>query len=177
MNEGVMGLVLEAQEKFQKAVTSNEDIVLITGAQGDVLADLLESLADPEKIHAEMSDLEERCAKVDKQILNAQELLLEMMTEPERTASDGRVGGLLKTVIDTTLKVLFGHVETAVTEGQTHVSLLHILDVEDQLAKLIADMERRNMYPETDKQREERMLHNQRVVQFLELVKAASLQQ
>lgn len=177
--KGPIRLALEAQTRFEEAAIANKQLLMVSEAQEQVMGELLQSMPSAEETAKEIAAVEAACEKLDQQIKNGSQILLESLSTP-KVPKNVNPGGVIKTILDMTLKVLYENIATALENGQTSVLLLHILDIEDQLSKLIQDMESRDMFPETEQQRQQRMdksqAHNEKAVQFLELVKAASMQ-
>lgn len=175
MSEEILALGLEAEKKFRQAASTNEDLAAICQAQGVIIEEIANSLPDATQIAERMNEMNKEMELIDSQIRNGQAFLLELLTSPENKTDNVKPGNVLKSVIENTIDLIFEYCHMSAKNGEMSVSLLQILDIEDQITKLIHEMEERNMYPETEAQIQMRnnrtKSHNEKIVGFLQLLK------
>ena len=176
--EGMASFVSQSENRFREATVENENLILLGQAQGDIIADLADSIVNLDEVTEKIAQVEKDIASIDVKLSGSQELLLEMLTSPDESAREAKPGRVLQSILSNTIEVMNGYCKNAVENGQISVSLLQVLDIEDQISKLICDMEDRNLYPESEQQLQQRHqrieAHNQKIVGFLELIKSAA---
>lgn len=171
-------VALEAEKKFRAAASANEDLARMCQAQGVIISDIADSFPDAAEMVNQMSEMDKELELINSQIQSAQEFLMELLTTPQAKSDGAKPGIVLKSVIENTIQLIQQDCQIAAQNGSTHVSLLQILNIEDQINKLIQDMEERDMYPETESQLQQRnnrmKVHNEKIVEFLQLLKQAT---
>ncbi|OHT11128.1 hypothetical protein TRFO_04090 [Tritrichomonas foetus] len=169
-----MLLPTEAKNRFQQAADTNQQLELVARAQNDIIDDLSISIPDLDDIQKNINSTDEDLKEIDGQLTQAQEVLLELLTS--NVGAKKGPGDILKTLLSNFQTTLSAICLQAATKGQTEVSILGLMDLEDQIVKIIEDLSTRGLYPETDKAAEERTLrmqqHTIKVIQFLKDLKS-----
>lgn len=169
--QGLMLLPTEAKNRFQKAADINQQLELVSKAQNIIIDDLSVSIPDLDNIQKNLNEADEELKEVDDQLKQTQDILLELLSTNNNSSSKKGAGDILKTILSNLQKTLTVICSQAASKGQIDVSLFGLMDLEDQVGKIIEDMSSRGLYPETENAAVERVqrmqAHNLKVVQFL----------
>jgi hypothetical protein len=166
-DESVLQLAIEAHRGLTTAVNTHRRLESCQFGQAQALRVLQLSLPQSDSLAKDVAEIQLQIANVDAKIGQAHRVLSTLLTpEPNR---DG--GPILKTVIESTTTLLAQHSKQATDAGQIAVPLVELLDMEDQVHELIADMVQRKMFPESEEEAAARNAdweeHNQRVLGYL----------
>lgn len=182
-NDALQSLMLlpsQAKNRFQKAADENQQLEQISKAQNVIIDDLSYSIPELDNIQKNLNSTDEDLKDVEQQLKETQEMLLELLTTNNNSPKQD-AGVILKAVLSNLQRTLTSICSQSASKGQIEVSLIGLIDLEDQIGKIIEDMSTRGIYPEDEKSTEERVqrmqLHNIKVVKFLQEIQASKGEQ
>jgi hypothetical protein len=162
-----------AESRFRRAADTKVRLVQAGRSQKDVIDDLSLSLPDTKDIQSEIAAIDEKIAGVNAQLQQAQDALLNTLAANEQSDSVG--GDIIKTLLSNCELALLSIAKAAADKGQIAVSLLPLIELEDDLAKTIEKLNEKGDYPESQEEARERMAaqhaHAGKVIQFLTALK------
>lgn len=160
----------EAQARVEEATARNQDLSMIYDAQDAVLSDLSDSLPDPSSIAKELDDVEIRLKSTNETLTNAQSALVNILSKSEESRN-APAGEILRNVITQTMNTFQEMALVAVRDGHPVAGIFDIIDVEDQMQKIIDDLSERGMFPESESDAAERIeqvqAHTKKIIDFL----------
>jgi ABC-type transporter Mla subunit MlaD len=175
----MMLLPVQSQKRFEKAAEENRQLTYQIDAQKTVIAALAESLPKVEELEQSIQEKGEQIAAINRQLSDATAVLLNIL---QATAAGkpavANASQLLKFLLDTVGKILVEISGSAIREDSTWVPITSLLEIEDQVRKIIEDLHERGMYPETDEEADQRLqetqAHTVRVMDFLRSIMPSS---
>lgn len=166
----IMTVLNESRDRFDKSTQENQHLSEIAEAQRVFFEDLTGSMIDVEDIAKRNAKADAELAAINLQTEQAQEILLELLTDPAIIKKTD-VGEVLKTVISTTLSEVFQVAAKAASKGKAGIPIFDLIGIEKQVNELIQEMTDRDLYPETETASKERLnrsaAHIARLEQFL----------
>lgn len=174
----VMIIPSEAQARFEKAANLNSQLKNAIEAQNVLLAEIDESV--PVALQEKMNEVDKELASVTRKLEEAQAVLLANLTkhaEPEPNIN-AKAGALLKFLLQKMQDTLNQISMKAVRAGSASIPIMALIDLEDQISKIIEDLHAKGMYPESEEESAARMSiveeHTAKVLQFLKDFLAAN---
>jgi hypothetical protein len=165
-------LPLEAQKRFDRLANEQRLMKLEIDAQKLVITDLTRSLGDVEEIEKAIQETNGQLTAVDERLAQTSALLLEQLTESTNQSGDNTAKEFLKLVISKVQSSVNGLALEGVSQGTIAVSVLSVVALEDQIRKIIEDLQQKDMYPESAEDAEARVTethqHMTAVMQFLQ---------
>ena len=169
-----------AKERFQKNTQVNQSLSNVAEGQNVIIEDLTSSIPDLDETMKKIKEVDDQIKEADQMLTTSNEALLELISNNSK-AKPSTPGPMLSSVLNNVQNALFEIALEAAGNGKTSVNLLYLIDVEDQVSKLIEDMTNKGMYPEAPETMKQRIdyisQHNRKIVQFLELLKGLQQQQ
>jgi hypothetical protein len=164
----------EAQKRFQQAALANQKLCACCEGQDVILDDLREgalACGAPE----EFAKVEAELAGVSKDLEDAEAALLSILLKNSSSPS-GNPAEILAVVLNNTIEALLGACLASVSEGMPMITIRQILDIEDQIQRIVQDLDERGMYPERPEDTETRIKivteHTKKVMAFIEKLTA-----
>ena len=172
----LMLLPTEAKNRFQKVADLNHQLDQVAKAQNTIIEDLSLSIPELDDIQKNLNAADEDLKELNEQLTQTQGLLLELLSSPSSSTSKKGPGDILKVLLSNFQATLSTICTQHVEKGQTEVSLLGLMDLEDQIVKIIDDMSNRGLYPESETEAQQRVQktqqHTLKVIQFLKDLKS-----
>ena len=172
----LMLLPTEAKNRFQKVADLNHQLDQVAKAQNTIIEDLSLSIPELDDIQKNLNAADEDLKELNEQLTQTQGLLLELLSSSSSSTSKKGPGDILKVLLSNFQATLSTICTQHVEKGQTEVSLLGLMDLEDQIVKIIDDMSNRGLYPESETEAQQRVQktqqHTLKVIQFLKDLKA-----
>lgn len=172
---------IEAQNRFERAADVNQRLTSTIEAEKVVFEELAEQvLLVTEDGSKRLKELEDQIAAVDKQIANSQAVLLSNLSQNTSQASSEETGAIMKLIITKVQKTLDTLAIASAKQGSLSVPFMTVVDIEDQLSKIIEDLHDRGLYPEQPSESDARMKateeHMSKVLAFVKAFLAAHKQ-
>ena len=172
----LMLLPTEAKNRFQKVADLNHQLDQVAKAQNTIIEDLSLSIPELDDIQKNLNAADEDLKELNEQLTQTQGLLLELLSSSSSSTSKKGPGDILKVLLSNFQATLSTICTQHVEKGQTEVSLLGLMDLEDQIVKIIDDMSNRGLYPESETEAQQRVQktqqHTLKVIQFLKDLKS-----
>lgn len=169
-----------SRERFQNASDKNQALSQVADSQNQLIDDLATSIPEIDDMMTKISNVDKEIANVELMLLKSNRALQEILTTGQKQSKDVLPGPLLSSVLLNVQQSLLKVASESAAKGHVSCNLLNIIDIEDQISKFIDGMIERNLYPETEEDFESRndrtSLHNQKIVQFLQLIQAMQKQ-
>jgi hypothetical protein len=167
----LMLLPVQAQKRFEKVAEENRRLTYQNDAQKVIIGELARSLPKGEELEKAIEETSQQLEAVDQHLSDATAVLLNTLQSAAPKLTAGNPSPLLKFVLDTVAKVLVDISAKALEEGSPSVPITSLLELEEQIRKIIEDLHDRGMYPETDDEADQRMqeihAHTARAIDFL----------
>jgi hypothetical protein len=167
-------LATQARDHHAKAHTIAEQLAQADQSQKIVITELAGSTPDLDEIQKKLAAADAELASLDEQLAQTQDGLLEALTA-ERPLDAQSAVDLLKTLLPNYQAALFTFAKGSAGHGQSTVSVLQLIELEDQIAKAIDGLSERGMFPEDDAATHARVqireAHTRKVIEFLQLLK------
>jgi hypothetical protein len=168
----LMVLPVEAQKRFERVADENRLLKLQLDSQKVIISDLSNSLGDNDEIEKALQATNEHLAEVDGQLADASAMLLEQLSESGNQPAPEAAGELIKLLVTKVQGCVSDLAVNGVSQGSMSVSVLGLVELEEQIRKIIEDLHDKGMYPETDEEAEARMAgthaHTAAVLKFLQ---------
>jgi septal ring factor EnvC (AmiA/AmiB activator) len=165
-------LLSRQSERHQAATDINNSLRSMHDAQASVAEELGMSLPNIEDLEGKLNEAEATIQHVNARIRQSEDLLAKLLSA--EVDIPVKPGPILVSVLENTQSLMLDHLRSAVSQGKLEISVLDILNIEEQLLVLIEEMEKRDAYPESSTDREARLLvlseHNSRITQFHSLL-------
>jgi hypothetical protein len=169
--EQLLALAADAHKQFETAVKSGQILRNCLNGQADIIAQINKSIPPVDAVVKEIESLESQLASVNEHLQKANLFLAQLLMRGSADPGPRSAGPVLQAVLQTTQDSIVQASKDAIAGGRGTVSLTEIINIEDQIDQLIHEMEDREMYPESDDEREDRNrameTHNKKVVAFL----------
>ena len=164
--DNLMLIPESAKDRYQKAMKENQELESTLEAQCQIIKDLSNSFPNITKISKEISDVNMKIKEISEAIEESQSALITLLkTDVDDDSSSEEQP--LKTVLDHTLDELSKVALDSVNKGELSVSVLDIIDVEEQIANTINDLENRGLFKETIQGKNARLEQTQNHVNIL----------
>jgi predicted O-linked N-acetylglucosamine transferase (SPINDLY family) len=165
-------LAVEAQKRFERVSDENRQLKLQLDSQKIVISDLSQSLGDTEKIEKDLQAINEQLATVEQRLSDASTLLLDQLSDSVRQAGPANVGEVLKLLITQIALRVTELANEGISKGSMALSVLQIVEFEDNIRKIIEDLREKKMYPESPEEEELRVVavqkHTAGLLKFLQ---------
>ncbi|KAH0787625.1 hypothetical protein GPJ56_008420 [Histomonas meleagridis] len=172
--EKLMLLPRAARDQYQSAAEENKRLDQIVQAQNVIIDDLSISVSDFDETQKSISQLDNEISDINKKLQFNQEILLELLSN-EKPQTKDLPEKILKSVLLNVIKTFSSISKDAVDNDEISVSLLTLMEVEEQISKIIDNLSQRGLYPETNETNEKRMKeshdHIIKLTQFLQELK------
>lgn len=175
----LMLLPTEAQRRYQEVTEETRKYENLFDAQKIIIDDLAVSLPNFEETEKKIEETEEQIAMVNEQLGHAQSILLnEMLVENNQNNNDSDPGELLKVILSKFQQILTQICASSIKDKQIGVSIMTIIDLENQINTIVDDLAQKGMYPETEEEAQARIenveKHGRKILDFLNAFLAAS---
>ena len=126
-----------------------------------------------EELAKKLEEIEAEIKVTDETLANSQTALLNLLTkdDDEQAQQGAPAGDILRVVVKHTMEAIQATCLAAAKQGNPSVSLISMIDIESQIQKIVEDLGKRGMFPESDEVTEERVLatqaHTLKVIKFL----------
>jgi hypothetical protein len=168
----IMLLPIEAQKRFERVAEENRQLKSQIEAQKIVISDLSQSLDAGDDAEKLLQALNDQLTAVTQGVANSSALLLEPLSESLNRGSPPNTGELLKTLVGQVQSVISDLAVHGVAEGSMSVSIIKLIELEEQIRKIIDDLQGRGLYPESDQESQARLLamqkHTGNILKFME---------
>ena len=172
----VMLLPTEAQARFEKAAVENSRLTNAFEAQNFLLAELSDALPG-DALNEKLKKTEAELANVNRQLADAQVILLSNLTQNDREDRVSDTGKILKVILEKLQASMDALCLASGKAGHLSVPLTAILGLEDQVARIVEDLHERRLYPEKPEETEARIkateAHMTKISEFLKAFLAA----
>jgi hypothetical protein len=173
----MVSLASEAHHRFEIAAGVNQSLLRQDHGQKVILEDLSQSLREIDDLEKSIDSRSEELDGLTLQVRDAQGLLLEALTTNSSEPTTGP-SSALKTILSRLQQSIMSLTKAGVDSGSLDISLLPLIQLEDELGRISQDMSERGLFPESDEARSQRLKlqaeHGQRVLSFLEELESAS---
>ncbi|OHT12311.1 hypothetical protein TRFO_17891 [Tritrichomonas foetus] len=165
----VMTLPNEAQKNLERLAEKNQSLHNVLNSQDLIITDISETIPNVMNIEEKLANTDAELEKVNHQINNAHFVLYETLTKREKNGHF--VGDFLKNILSKLQTLMVETCNDALSKGLTDVSIMSVIDIEQQVLKIIEDMHNGGMYPETDEEAGSRAtiieMHTKKILNFL----------
>ena len=172
-------LPIEAQSRFERAAEENQRLSNVLAASNVIFGELDKTFLGEEGAK-QLKAVEEEIALVDKQLSSAQAVLMNSLSQSNSQVDASETGAILKLILSKLQRTLDTLVISSATQGSLSVPFMTMVDIEDQISKIIEDLHDRGLFPERPEQSEKRMKdteeHMSRVLVFVKALLAAHAQ-
>jgi hypothetical protein len=158
----IMLLPIEAQKRFERVAEENGQLKSQIEAQKIIISDLSQSLDATEESEKLLQVLDEQLSAVTQGIANSSALLLEQLSESANQGSRPSAGELLKVLVGKIQAGISDLAVKGVAEGSMSVSIIKLIELEEQIRKIIDDLQERGMYPESEQDSQARLARTQK---------------
>jgi predicted nucleic acid-binding Zn-ribbon protein len=167
-------LATQARDNHAKAHTAAEQLALADHFQKVVITELAASTPELEDIQKKIAAADAELAELDEQHAQTQDGLMEILTA-ERPLDVQSAVDSLKPLLSNYQTALFAFSKGSAEQGQSTISVLQLIELEDQIAKAIDGLAERGIFPEDDAATHARVQtrenHTRKVIDFLQLLK------
>jgi hypothetical protein len=165
-------LPVEAQKRFERVADENRLLKQQLDSQKAVISDVSGSIADTEAIEKDLQSVTDQLAAVDQRLAGASAILLEHLSTSANAPPAGRAGELLKQLLSKIQLCISDLAIHGVGQGSMSVSVISLIELGEQIRKIIEDLHEKGLYPETPEAAEERLAsthqHTASVLKFLQ---------
>jgi hypothetical protein len=158
-----------SRENFQTAADVGRQLTHVDKSQKLIIEELATSIPSPEDIGTKLRAADEEIASLDSQLSQVQAELIARLSS--KSSSKKGPEDILRALLTTFQSVLFALSKESAEKGQTIVSLLSIIQLEDQISSTIDDLTDRGLYleesSETQTRVDRRESHARKLVDFL----------
>ena len=171
---GVVTLLTDAKNNITNASIKTERLGAICKAQNIILDDLMHSVPEPSELKNELREAIDISEELDQQISEHQAFLLDLLNqEPQKQLTPGDI---LKSVLANYQSTLYELTMESVDRGSTEVSILKLMELEDQIAEIVDSMSDQGLFPETkdaqDFRLKKRQEHTLKTIEYLKKLKS-----
>jgi hypothetical protein len=165
----LMALAAASRESFQAASDVGRQMRHVDNAQKLIIDEIASSIPDFEDIRKKLSAADEEIASLGSQLSQVQTALIAQLN----SSSSGQKGpeDILRALLTTFQSLLLSLSKESAQKGLTTVSILSIIQLEDQINSTIDDLTERGLYFEADSETQARLdrreEHARQMVAFL----------
>jgi hypothetical protein len=167
-----MLLPLEAHKRFERVTDENHLLKQQIDSQKAVISDVSGSLAETEAIEKDLQAVAEQLATVDRRRAEASAILLEQLSSSANPPPSTRAGELLKALLSRIQLCLSDLSLHGIKQGSMSISVIALIELGEQIRKIIEDLQEKGLYPETPEEAEERLAktheHTASVLKFMQ---------
>lgn len=173
-SQGLVALLTDAKNNITRSSLETEQLGTIYQAQNVILEDLMHSIPETSELQNELDDANDTLNELDQQIAAYQTFLFDLLNqEPPKQRSPGDI---LKSVLMNYLSTLYQSTMESIEKGSTEVSILKIMELEDQIAAFVDAMSDQGLFPETkdaqDLRLKKRQEHTLKTIEYLKKLKS-----
>jgi hypothetical protein len=174
----IVNLATTSRERLQLAAELQTQLSQQLSAQKIILDDLSESLPNIQNLTTSIAATDQILAPLNRMLDQSTSFLVNALAPSanSNTSSEAEVTiKFLLTMLQTTLSDICLAV---LGNGETQVSVLQLIDLEEEIRKIVEDLRHKNMFPEAADESQARMAemqaHMDRVLAFLEEISGES---
>ena len=165
----LMLLPSESQKGLQKKADENHQLHLICESQNVILSNYSDSYSEKLKIEQKIAEVDKEIQKFDTLLADANYILLNTLKkEPQK---ESEVGDFLKIILEKIKNLIMSICKESLNDKSISVSLMSVIEIEQQIQKIIENLISNGMYPETQselyKRTSEIDAHNEVLLSFL----------
>jgi hypothetical protein len=168
-------LAAASENRLEKAIDVHNSLASVGQAESSIMDDLTASLGGLKELGEKLAEANGELSAIGKKTNQAHTFLSELLTPPE-SSPDLSPGPVLKSVFETTQELIAGYLNAAVSRERTNVSVIDILNIEEQLLALMEEMDNRNLYPESEESENARSVllsqHNERLEKLQDVIQS-----
>jgi hypothetical protein len=154
-NSRLMLLPVEAHKRFSSLADENRQLKYQIDAQKVIISDLTLPISNADEIKKSIQTVTDQLAAVDKSIKDASELLLEQLSQSESPPPPS--GELLKLLLSKFQSRVQDLSLQGVSQGSMAISIIRIIELEEQIRQIIEELYKKGMYPETAEETQARL--------------------
>lgn len=167
--EKLMLLPSESQKKLQEEAEKNHQLHLICEAQNSILSQYSDSYSENLKAESKIIEIDEKIKKVDILLENANYILLKKLKTESNKGNE--VGDFLKAILERIKSLIITICNDSLKKNSESVSIMTVIDIEQQIKKIIDNLVSNGMYFETESEMNKRAAeddaHNETLLTFL----------
>ena len=171
----LLTLATAAKDEFVDVEAANENIKQLVDAQKVIINDYAESMPDIDQTEKAAKDLDSELEQVEEQLTQSQDLLLQLLKSKPQEDNAQEADHLLKLILTNFTKKFTDLSKDAVSKGQASVTVFQLVEIEEEITKLIESLESNGMYPESEEENQKRSKkaeeHTVKLAQFLQLLR------
>lgn len=168
MNKLIL-LPSESQKKLNEIADKNHQLHLICESQNVLLSQFSDTYTENLKAEKKITEIDEKIKDVDTLLANANYILSRTLTKESK--EENEVGDLLKTILEKIKFMIISICNNSLKDGLESVSIMTVIDIEQQVKKIIDDLISNGMYLESESEKDKRTAftdaHNQILLTFL----------
>jgi hypothetical protein len=165
-------LPVEAQKRYERVADENRLLKQQLDSQKVVISDVSRSLSDIDAVEKDLQAVAEQLALADRRRADASALLLEQLSSSATEDAPGRPGELLKQLLSKIQLCISDLAIHGVGQGSMSISVLGLIELGEQVRKIIEELHEKGLYPETPEEEDERLArtheHTASVLKFMQ---------
>ena len=174
-SRALLTLATSAKNEYVNVEAANEDLKQILDSQKVLINDYAESMPDIDLTEKHEAELDEELTRIDEQLAQSQLILLELLQSKPQATDSEKCNATLKAILTTFQHRVSELTKEAVGAGQASVTVFQIIDLEEEISKLIDSLISKDMYPEEEKDKNAReqktKTHNTKLAQYLQFLR------
>ena len=174
-SRALLTLATTAKDEFVEVEEVNANIKQLIEGQNVLINDYAESMPDIDQTEKAAADLDTELQQVEEQLSQSQDLLLQLLQSKPQEENSKQADNLLKAILTNFTAKFTELTKSAVSKGQASVTVFQLIEIEEEITKLIENLEKNGMYPESPEENEKRSKkaeeHTVKLAEFLQLLK------
>lgn len=171
LQQPLLFLAQSAADNYKTNELKNQRLSSIAECQNDFLEEITFSMPEIDSLIKKIDEVDQDLENANLMLIKSQNALHELLlTKPQSSQADP--GAILSSILSSIENTILSISLEAVSNEQTDTSLLNIVDLENQVSKMIEQLVEREMFPETEQELHNRITsvsqHNKRLVVFLQ---------
>ena len=170
----LLSIATSAKDNYVDLKADNSNLKQILESLKTLINDYAESMPDMDENEKQEQELDDMLSVVDQQLVQSQLLLTELLNSKPHLRSSEETNALLKSIMKTFSTRILDVAKESITSGNANVSIFKLIDLEEEISKTIESLESKEMYPEAEQERNNRIqktkAHSTKLSQYLQLL-------
>ena len=168
-------IATSAKDEYVDAEAINANLKQTLEAQKVLINDYAESMPDIDETEKQEKELNEELEKIDEQLSQSQLILTELLQSKPQASNSEQAEAIMKAILTTFQQKITELAKVGLSQNSASVSIFQMIDLEEEISKLIENLNAKQMYPETEEDNQKRVAknkaHNAKLSQFLQLLR------
>lgn len=171
----ILTIATSAKDDYVEIEAQNANLKQMLDSQKVLINDFAVSMPDIDETEKKAAELDEELSQVEEQLVQSQSILTELLQTKQPKQSSQQAETILKAVMKTFQGRVMDLTKEAVEKGQASATVFQLIDLEEEISKLIENFESKDMYPETKEENDARTQqgkeHTAKLAQYLQLLR------